>query len=548
MPEGPGRGGAAPAGDGVRGDLTFGTIPALVGLAAGRYGEREALVDGPTRLSYTALANAVIHGARAFMRGGLEPGDRVAIWAPNTAAWVVAALSAVSAGGILVPLNTRLRGREASDILERSGARLLVTVTDFLGTDHVSLLGGDALAALRGVVTLEGPARDGVTTWESFLAAGDAVPYGLAEARVAAVRPDDISDVIFTSGTTGRPKGVMVTHAQSLRVFADWAAIVGLREGDRYLVVNPFFHTFGYKAGLLASLMVGATVVPHAVFDVDAVLAAVEAEAISVLPGPPTLYQSILDHRRGAGRDLAALRLAVTGAAAVPVELVRRMSDELGLSTVITGYGLTECTGAATMCRHDDDAATVATTSGRAMPATEVRVVGEDGSGAEPGAAGEILVRGYHVMTGYLDDPEATAAAVDPEGWLRTGDIGVMDERGYLSITDRKKDMFIVGGFNAYPAEIEGALLEHPGVAGAAVVGVADERLGEVGMAFVVASADGALDSSELVSWARGRLANFKVPRHVRVVGGLPLNASGKVDKQELRAQAERSLAPAGRR
>jgi acyl-CoA synthetase (AMP-forming)/AMP-acid ligase II len=377
-------------------------------------------------------------------------------------------------------------------------------------------------------------------SWPDYLSGADKVEPAEVDDRVAGVGPDDLSDIIFTSGTTGRPKGVMTTHAQTLRVFRSWAEIVGLTRGDRYLIVNPFFHTFGYKAGFLASIIVGATIVPHAVFDVPTVLERVAEEHISMLPGPPTLYQSILDHPDRRRHDLSSLRLSVTGAAAVPVEMIRRMRDELTFRTIITGYGLTETTGTVSMCRYDDDPETIANTSGRAIPDTEVRVVDDAGREVPRGEPGEVVVRGYHVMKGYFDEPEETAATIDAEGWLHTGDIAVMDERGYVRITDRKKDMFIVGGFNAYPAEIENILLGNPKVAQAAVVGVPDERMGEVGAAFVIPRPGEELTPAEVIEWSRQAMANYKVPRHVEIVEALPLNASGKVLKHELRGQGSR--------
>jgi acyl-CoA synthetase (AMP-forming)/AMP-acid ligase II len=267
------------------------------------------------------------------------------------------------------------------------------------------------------------------------------------------------------------------------------------------------------------------------------VFARIPTEKITVLPGPPTLYMSLLAHPRRAETDLSSLRLAVTGAAVVPVELVRRMRGELGFDTVLTGYGLTETTGCATLCRAGDDAQTVATTSGRAMPGVEVAVVDDLGARVPEGAAGEVVIRGYNVMRGYWEDPAATKATIDDDGWLRTGDVGVLDARGYLKITDRKKDMFIVGGFNAYPAEIEAALAAHPAIAQVAVVGAPDDRLGEVGVAFVVARPGVSLAPDDLIAWSRDRMANYKVPRRVIVVDALPLNASGKVLKHELRAR-----------
>jgi acyl-CoA synthetase (AMP-forming)/AMP-acid ligase II len=503
-----------------------------------RFGAAEAVVDGDVRLSYERLGELVDAVASAVVAAEVRPGDRVAIWAPNVHEWIAACLGALAAGAVLVPINTRFKGHEAAYILNRSGARMLFTVRGFLDTDYPAMLADQDTGSVEATVLLRGEAADGERSWTEFLSSGDEAAGREAARRAAAIGPEDLSDVIFTSGTTGRPKGVMCTHGQTLRVFEVWSRLAGLREGDRYLVVNPFFHTFGYKAGFLSALMRGAVTVPHAVFDAGQVLRRIGEERITMLPGPPTLYQSILDHPERDGHDLSSLRLAVTGAAVVPVELIRRMREELTFETVLTAYGLTESTGTATMCRRGDDSETIATTSGTAIPDTEVRVVGPDGSALPPGAAGEVVVRGYNVMRGYFEDPVQTAEAIDAEGWLHTGDVGVMDERGYLRITDRLKDMFIVGGFNAYPAEIEGELVTHPTVSQAAVVGAPDPRLGEVGVAFVVPRAGAHVDPEALIAWSRDRMANFKVPRRVEVVEALPVNASGKVLKYELRERA----------
>ena len=521
----------------VRADLEWGSIPKLVQGSAQRFGDLEALVDGDERLTFPELAAAVHEASRAAIALGLEAGDRAAIWAPNIGEWVVAALGVLGAGGVLVPLNTRFKGAEAAYVLAKSGARVVFTVSDFLDTDYTELLGRERaeLPDLQHVVVVRGPEHGGSLSWEQYLVEGQAVDPDEADRRAAAIGPNDLSDIIFTSGTTGRPKGAMATHGQTLRVYDTWSGVVGLAAGDRYLVVNPFFHTFGYKAGFLSAVMRGATTVPHAVFDVPQVLARVAEERITMLPGPPTLYQSILNHPDREKFDLSSLRLAVTGAAVVPVEMIERMRRELTFTTILTAYGLTESTGTAAMCRQDDDAETIATTSGRAIPDTELRIVDEAGAEVGRGQPGELMVRGYNVMQGYFDEPVQTAEAIDPEGWLHTGDIGVMDDRGYIRITDRKKDMFIVGGFNAYPAEIEGAMLRHPSVAQVAVIGVPDDRMGEVGMAFVVPRPGSTLDVDQLIGWCRNEMANYKVPRSIEVVDALPLNASGKVLKYELR-------------
>src|SRR3954471_24599938 len=475
-----------------RGDLEFETIPRLVEIAAQRWPDVDAIVDvdaGVAR-SYSDFAEDVLTAARAFTASGIRPGDRVGVWAPNIWEWPVAALGAQSAGAVLVPLNTRFKGTEAAYVLRRSGAKALVTVNGFLDTDYVEMLqkanADEALDDLATIVVARGDTPDGAIDWSTFVARAEAVDAEQARATGRAVRPDDLSDMLFTSGTTGHPKGVRTMHSQNLRAYRVWAHVVGLRAGDRYLVVNPFFHAFGYKAGILAAMMYGATLYPHAVFDAGAVLERIPRDRISMLPGPPALFQTILGRDDLDQFDLSSLRLSVTGAAAIPVSMIEAMRERLGFENVVTGYGLTEASGIATMCRWDDDAETIANTSGRAIDDVEVRVVDDDGNEVERDAPGEIVVRGYNVMLGYFHDPEETAATIDADGWLHTGDIGTMDGRGYIKITDRKKDMFIVGGFNAYPAEIESLLCRHPDIAQAAVIGVPDERLGEVGHAFVI--------------------------------------------------------------
>ncbi|MGW7792544.1 AMP-binding protein, partial [Streptomyces tricolor] len=380
-----------------------------------------------------------------------------------------------------------------------------------------------ALPDLERVVVLSGDAPAEFETWKDFLAAGAGVPARDVRLREERLTGASLSDIVYTSGTTGRPKGVMITHGQTLRAYDTWADLAGLRPSDRYLIVNPFFHTFGYKAGVIACLTRGATMVPQPVSDVGTALAGIAAERISVLPGPPALLQQLLDHPARDAHDLSTLRLVVTGAAVVPLRLVERLRGELGVGTVLTAYGLSEASGLVTMCRRGDALPLIATTSGRAVPGTEVRVA------APAGTAGEVQVRGFNVMRGYYADPRATAEAMTPDGWLRTGDIGVLDASGNLRITDRLKDMFIVGGFNAYPAEIEQRLVTHPEVIDAAVVGIPDPRLGEVAKAYVVRTPGSLLTAADLIAWSRREMANYKVPRAVEFVPALPRKASGRV-------------------
>jgi acyl-CoA synthetase (AMP-forming)/AMP-acid ligase II len=530
-----------PDGDDPRADLRWGTIAAAVADAVARGGDREAVVDGATTWTWSDVGHQVDRAAKAYLAAGIEVGDRVAIRAPNCAEWVAALLGLQSIGAVLVPLNTRFKGAEAADIIARSRARILVTVDGFLDNRYVAMLEGHDLPHLERIVVLRTePGQElppGTERWEDFVgsAGAAAVTESALAARRSQLTPDSVADLLFTSGTTGKPKGVICTNGQTLRTVATWANVVGLAETDRYLAINPFFHSFGYKAGIIAWLVTGCVLVPMPVFDVPKAMELITEQRISMVPGPPTLYQTILNHPDRDQLDSSSLRLAVTGAAVVPVSLVEQMHDDLGFDTVITAYGLTEGCGFATMCRRTDDATTIATTSGRAMPGIEVLVVGEDGAALPAGEAGEVVVRGYNVMQGYFENPEATAEAIDADGWLHTGDVGVMDERGYLKITDRMKDLFIVGGFNAYPAEIENLLLAHPHIAQVAVIGAPDERMGEVAVAFVVAATGTTPDPDEIIAWSRENMANYKAPRRVFVVDALPFNPGGKVMKFELR-------------
>ena len=463
--------------------------------AADRFGHAEAVVDGPLRLTFVQVVDRIRCAAGAFAELGVVKGDRIAIWAPNSAEWIIAAFGLLAAGGVLVPINTRFKADEAGDIIGRSGARAVLVQEGFLDQDYTAPPG-------MPVIDLK----------SDFLSSGS--PFERP------VGGHDISDIIFTSGTTGRPKGAMMNHRQTLRMYEEWVRLADLRTGDRYLQINPYFHTFGLKAGLVTSFLRGATMLPVAVFEIDEVVDLIARERITMLPGPPTLYHSLL--AVGDKSTLATLRAGVTGAADIPVELIRRIHDELPFQTLMTGYGLTEA-GNVTLSRPGDSFEDVATTAGLPCEGVEVRVAGD----------GEVLVRGYGVMQGYLDDPAATAEAIDADGWLYTGDLGEFNDAGRLRVIGRKKDMYIVGGFNAYPAEIEGFLMNHPAVAQAAVIGVPDERLGQVGKAFVVRQ--GAVSADDLISWCRERMASFKVPRTVQFVETLPLNATGKVIKDLLR-------------
>lgn len=562
------------------------TIPALVSEQARRNGSTVAIVEGRTRLTYAELHVEASRVTRAAMACGVAAGDRVAIWAPNSARWIVTALGLLGAGATLVPIGTRLRGPEAADILRRTRCRGLFTVRGFLGIDYPSLLTDQGVLPILDFTVLlsdtrttdstgaapeiaysrrtaadrqtaddvlasagaSGSHRDSAGTgaqsspagcrsgsaptgWRAFLAGAERIPLSDARSRTDAVSAEAVSDILFTSGTTSTPKGVLTTHRQTLAVLDRWASAVTLRHGDRCLLVNPFSHTFGYKAGIVACLLRAATMFPVAVFDPRSAADLMTAERITVLAGPPTVFTDLL----AVERSYPELRLAGTGGTAIPAELIARMRADLGADQVFTAYGLTESVGVVAVCPPGTDIERTAHTVGKALPGSEIRILGTDGREVPVGTPGRIVVRGPNVMDGYLDDADATAAAVDPRGWLHTGDVGALDSDGYLRVTDRLEDMFIVGGFNVSPAEVEQTLRGFPGIAEVAVVGVPDERLGEVGAAFVVPSGTAPFDADDLLAWCRTRLAGYKIPRTVRILDRLPRTPAGKVHKRRLR-------------
>lgn len=531
------------------------TTPAALRRAALTWADREAIADvqpgQDTRWTWAQLLDEVRRFAAGLVARGVVPGDRVVIWAPNTRHWVVAALGVQYVGGTVVPANTRYTGSETLEIIQRTHAVAAVVAGPFLGSDRIADLAaaargaaGDTLAGATDLRTLvriplDSAPADGIHA-DSINA--DPVDVHLldfadlralatedllaeADGRADAVTGDDVADILFTSGTTGKSKGVVALHRQTVAGARAWGSNGGLTEYDRYLIVNPFFHSFGYKAGFLVCTLFGATIIPLAVYSTAETMRLVQTERATVLPGAPTIFQTLLDDPSRSAYDLSSLRLAVTGASVVPVVLVERMQSDLGLETVLTAYGQTETMGFITTTTADDDDVTVATTCGRAYPGMEIRI----------GGSGEILTRGEMVMQGYLDDPENTAETIDPDGWLHTGDVGEIDSRGNLRITDRLKDMYITGGFNVYPAEIEQALARIDGVVESAVIGVPDERMGEVGKAFIVRREGSGLTEQDVKDFAAEHLANFKRPRAVEFVEGFPRNASGKILKTELR-------------
>ncbi|MGY9075324.1 MAG: AMP-binding protein [Acidimicrobiales bacterium] len=527
------------------GDEIPNNYPALIERAATRFADSEAISDGEMSMTYAELGTRVDDCAAALVASGIDPGDRVGLWAPNAWEWVVAALGILRAGAVIVPVNTRFKGREAAYVLDKAEVKLLFTVVGFLGNDYVTDLreSGESVSTLGQTVVLRGDTPAGTVGFAEFVARGSAGDLAEVKRRSAAATGDDLGLIMFTSGTTGLPKGVMVAQGPILHGSQHSARELGMRQDDRMLVINPFFHAFGFNGAITFCLMHGATILPHPVFDIPKVLQRIEDDKVTVFPAPPAIFQGLLNHADLADYDTSSLRSALTGGANVLVETVVAMREVLGFDVVITAYGMTETCGFGSLCLASDPPEVVASTSGRAIPGVEFRIVDDDGVDCPTGHPGELLVRGVIVMRGYLDAPEQTAETIDSDGWMKTGDICVLDENGYLDITDRKKDMYINGGFNVYPAEIERVMAEHSDIGQVAVIGIADERLGEVGAAFIVATPSADPVEAEIISWCREQMANYKVPRHVWTVDALPLNPSGKVLKTDLREMVGEFLA-----
>ncbi|MCW2748282.1 MAG: long-chain fatty acid--CoA ligase [Nocardioidaceae bacterium] len=530
----------------MRCDEKFASIPALVQGQARELGDATYLIDGDESWSFAETEARMLAAARGFIALGVQPGDRVALCAPNSALWIQATLGLQAAGAILVPLSTRFKASEIAYVLASSRATVLITAGSFLGTDYVEIM-RDAVAesgTAPQIVVLDGE-HDGAVSFADMVDRGASVPEQDALDRIAAIRGADLSDIMFTSGTTGASKGVRLRHSQALRGFEWLGNAFGYQRGETFAVIPPFFHSFGYKAGWLSGLIQGMRVIPVKAFDALGLLELIQTHQVNVLNGPPTIFIDLMNHPRRTEFDISSLRVGTTGAATIPLKVIQDMHDVLGFEVVINAYGLTESTALVSSSRPDDDPELVASTVGRPADGLEVIIVDDEGKELPYGDDGEIWVRGYLVMEGYWENPEATAEAITPDGFLRTGDIGNIDAQGFIKVTDRKKDMYIVGGFNAYPAEIEAALTRHDKIVNVAVIGVPDDRMGEVGWAYVIPKTDSGLTEDDVIAYARENLANFKVPRRVVLVDELPLTPSMKVSKLPLRDHAMAQLAEA---
>ncbi len=510
--------------------------------SARRHGERIAIRSEGPDITYAELERISRQVAAGLMHLGVERGDRIAIWGVNTAQWIMAALGIQAVGGVLIPIGTRLRGREAGEILEKSGTRIVFCDRAFGDFSYVDALQSARIAGLGHIITLDGDdgTPDGTMSMSGLRQLVPSPDQAELDRRIAAGSGSDLADIIFTSGTTGMPKGVPMTCAQSLLACqAQQDDIYELTQDDVFAVSFPFAHNAGYRAGWQIALLHGVRIVPVSVFDPGALLRLIERERVTYLPVVVPVAQGLLDHPDRESTDLSSLKAMSTGGTTIPVKLIEGMQNRIGKGVLVqSGYGMTETAGSISSTRAGDPAEVIALTVGRPLSSLEVRIIDRDHRDLPRGEVGEIAVRGPQVTKGYYENPAATAEAFTADGFLLTGDAGSMDEAGNIRITDRIKDMYLTGGFNCYPAEIEKIIRTMPGVSAVAVIGVDDARLGQTGKAFIVRAPGAAIDEEQVIAWCRNEMANYKVPRSVVFLDALPINATGKVAKTELRAMA----------
>lgn len=537
------------------------TIGALVDEMASRYPDNDALVYPFRGIRYTQqqfrdVCNQV---AKAFMRLGIQKGEHIAIWANNVPEWVLTQFSTGKMGAVLVTVNTNYRSFELEYLMKQSDSTTLLMVGGVKEKDEYlkiiyelcpelnqcepGQLKSEKLPLLRNVVFLGEEKHPGMFTWAEIMAMGQDISDEELAARQASLEPDDVINMQYTSGTTGFPKGVMLTHTNLIGNAIGMAECMNLGPNDRLCIPVPFFHCFGCVIGTLCCAVSGAAMVPVESFNPVKVLETVEKERCTALHGVPTMFITELEQMDKGNYDTSSLRTGVMAGSPCPIEVMKQVVNKLGAGEICITYGQTESSPGITMTRTNDPLELRVSTVGRALPNTEVKIVDpETGEEAPHGVQGELCTRGYHVMKGYYKNPEATAAAIDKDGWLHTGDLAVMGDNGYCKITGRLKDMIIRGGENVYPREIEEFLYTNPKVKDVQIVGVPSEKYGEEVAAFIQLKEGQTCTNEEIKEYCQGKIARHKIPAFIFFTSEYPTTASGKIQKYRLREQAIQSL------
>ncbi|WP_323614069.1 fatty acid CoA ligase family protein [Pseudomonas putida] len=547
-----------------QGDLGKALLTQCIGDAfdttVNRFPDREALVVRHQALRYTwqQLGDAVDRHARALMALGVQPGERVGIWAPNCAEWCITQFASAKVGAILVNINPAYRASELEYALGQSGCRWMICADAFKTCDYHAMLLGlipelansqpgamacERFPELRGVVSLAIAPPTGLLAWHDLQARADAVSAQALAERQAQLQPGDPINIQYTSGTTGFPKGATLSHGNILNNGYMVGESLGLTEYDRLVVPVPLYHCFGMVMANLGCMTHGTTLIyPNDAFDPLATLRAVAEEKATALYGVPTMFIAELDHPQRCDFDLSSLRTGIMAGATCPIEVMRRVIDEMHMAQVQIAYGMTETSPVSLQTGAGDELERRVTSVGRTQPRLESKVIDADGNTVPRGDIGELCTRGYSVMLGYWNNPKATAQSIDVEGWMHTGDLAVMDEQGYVRIVGRSKDMIIRGGENIYPRELEEFFFTHPAVADVQVIGVPCSKYGEEIVAWVRLHPGHQVASDELREWARARIAHFKVPKYFRFVDEFPMTVTGKVQKFRMREITIESL------
>ncbi|MDG9780452.1 AMP-binding protein [Metapseudomonas otitidis] len=538
------------------------TIGAAFDATVARFPEREALVvrHQGLRYSWRSLAEAVEVHARALMALGIQSGDRLGIWAPNCAEWCITQFASAKVGAILVNINPAYRSSELEYALRQSGCRWVICADAFKTSDYHAMLQGlvpelasaangqlasEALPELRGVISLAAEPPAGFLAWADLQQrAGETTPAELAE-RQASLQFDDPINIQYTSGTTGFPKGATLSHYNILNNGYMVGESLGLTEHDRLVIPVPLYHCFGMVMGNLGCVTHGATMIyPGDAFDPLTALRAVAEEKATALYGVPTMFIAELDHPQRHEFDLSSLRTGIMAGATCPIEVMRRVIGEMHMSEVQIAYGMTETSPVSLQTGPDDGLELRVTTVGRTQPQLESKIVDAEGRIVPRGTIGELCTRGYSVMLGYWNNPQATADAIDPGRWMHTGDLAAMDDDGYVRIVGRSKDMIIRGGENIYPRELEEFFFTHPAVADVQVIGIPCSKYGEEIVAWIKFHPGHSAGEEELKAWAKARIAHFKVPRHFRFVDEFPMTVTGKIQKFRMREISIEELTP----
>ncbi|MFC0418358.1 AMP-binding protein [Cytobacillus solani] len=536
------------------------TVGKLLEEKAQLHPDHEAVVyaDRGLRLTYKQLDEYCRRAAKGLMKLGLEKGEHIAAWSTNTPEWLITQFATGQMGAVLVTVNTNYRTAELEYLLKQSDATTIILMEHYRDASYIDMLYEIApelktsepaclqcsrLPFLKNVIVLGENRYPGTFSWEDILALGEAVPDNLLDERLKSLDPDDVINMQYTSGTTGFPKGVMLTHNNVVNNAFNIAHCMRLTKDDRLCIPVPFFHCFGCVIGTLACVSVGATMVPIQEFNPKAVLQTVQDEKCTAIHGVPTMFISELNDPDFYQYDLSTLRTGVMAGSNCPIEVMKAVIEKMGVREITIAYGQTESSPVITQTRTDDPIELRVESVGKALPNVEVKVV-EPGTGKEVpnGIQGELCSRGYQVMKGYYKNPEATKEAIDEDGWLHTGDLAVMDENGYCKITGRLKDMIIRGGENIYPREIEEFLYSHPSILDVQVVGVPDEIFGEEVVAWIILKEGKLATSEDIREYCKGKISRHKIPRHFEFTDAYPMTASGKIQKYRLREQAKEKI------